>query len=107
MEQHKLRYLGSLLERGSKPNALICVITIMQFEDRARKCYAEDIHLDDDEFVQMLVLDGCFIIEFFLKFQSDEFRDDAILRIFRKSLLLFPIFLGLHITYSVLHLQVY
>ncbi|KAL2492336.1 Plant protein of unknown function (DUF247) [Abeliophyllum distichum] len=45
-------------------------------EDRARKLYVEDIQLDEHEFVKMLLLDGCFIIEFLRKFQYKDYGDD-------------------------------
>ncbi|XP_022890794.1 UPF0481 protein At3g47200-like isoform X2 [Olea europaea var. sylvestris] len=76
MEQHKVWYLKLLLERRKESSVERCVATIRQLEEKARKCYAEDIQLDEDEFVQMLILDGCFIIEFLHKFQHTECRDE-------------------------------
>ncbi|XP_022865920.1 UPF0481 protein At3g47200-like [Olea europaea var. sylvestris] len=64
MEQHKVWYLKLLLERRKESSVERYVATIRQLEEKARKCYAEDIQLDKDKFVQMLILDGCFIIEF-------------------------------------------
>ncbi|EEF33806.1 conserved hypothetical protein [Ricinus communis] len=40
---------------------------IKALEMEARECYSETIQLDTDEFVEMMVLDGCFIIELFRK----------------------------------------
>ncbi|XP_022882461.1 UPF0481 protein At3g47200-like [Olea europaea var. sylvestris] len=76
MEQHKVRYLKLFLERRNESSVERYVTTIRHLEDMARKCYAEDIQLDEDEFVQMLILDGCFIIEFLHKFQQIECRDE-------------------------------
>ncbi|MQM12098.1 hypothetical protein Taro_045011 [Colocasia esculenta] len=61
MEEIKLTYLKNLLDR-SKENILRNYI-----QAKARKQYAEEIAMNVDEFVRMLVLDGCFIIEYFIK----------------------------------------
>ncbi|PON64965.1 hypothetical protein PanWU01x14_121420 [Parasponia andersonii] len=70
MEDHKWRYLGALLNR--KPNLEasldICVKALRESEHRARNCYGEKISLNSNDFVQMMLLDCCFIIELFLKF---------------------------------------
>ncbi|CAI9774640.1 unnamed protein product [Fraxinus pennsylvanica] len=68
MEQLKVRYLKLFLQRRKESSVERYVTTIRHLEDRARKCYAEDIKLDKDKFVQMLILDGCFIIEFLYMF---------------------------------------
>ncbi|XP_022891881.1 UPF0481 protein At3g47200-like [Olea europaea var. sylvestris] len=80
MERHKLRYLRLLLQKKEESSVERYVAEIRRLEDRARKCYAEDIHLDEDEFVKMLILDGFFIIEFLRKFirREDVDRDDPI-----------------------------
>ncbi|XP_022857864.1 UPF0481 protein At3g47200-like isoform X2 [Olea europaea var. sylvestris] len=76
MEQHKLRYLRLLLQRREEPSVERYVTEIRPFEDRARKCYAEAICPNRADFVKMLILDGCFIIEFLRKFQHPEYRDE-------------------------------
>ncbi|XP_022891824.1 UPF0481 protein At3g47200-like [Olea europaea var. sylvestris] len=78
MEQHKLRYLRLFLQRRNE-SVKRCVTIIIQHKDMARECCAEDIHFDDAEFVKMLILDGCFIVEFLLRFQQEPAdRDDPI-----------------------------
>ncbi|XP_010259810.1 PREDICTED: UPF0481 protein At3g47200-like [Nelumbo nucifera] len=79
-EEHKLRYLKGFLGRSTK-GIKDCVETIAELEDRARKCYAEEIPLDGEKFVKMMVLDGCFIVEFLLRYQIVDHRqeDDPIL----------------------------
>ncbi|KAL2486509.1 Plant protein of unknown function (DUF247) [Abeliophyllum distichum] len=62
MEKHKVRYLMLVLQRKEESTVEIYVTALRHLEDRARKCYAEDIQLDEHEFVKMLLLDGCFII---------------------------------------------
>ncbi|CAI9774650.1 unnamed protein product [Fraxinus pennsylvanica] len=76
MEQHKVRYLKLSLQRRKESSVERYAIPIRHLEDRAQNCYAEDIQLDEGEFVQMLILDGCFIIEFLHKFQHIECMDE-------------------------------
>ncbi|GFZ08756.1 transmembrane protein, putative [Actinidia rufa] len=69
IEEHKWRFLGGLLNRTRDKGLGLedYLQAIQPLEARARECYSETIHLDTDEFVEMLVLDGCFIIELFRK----------------------------------------
>ncbi|KAL2492324.1 hypothetical protein Adt_27952 [Abeliophyllum distichum] len=76
MEQHKVRYLKLVLQRKDESILERCVTAMRHLEVRARKCYAEDIQLGVDEFVKMLLLDGCFIIEFLHKLQNIKCRDE-------------------------------
>ncbi|KAH9650138.1 DUF862 domain-containing protein [Citrus sinensis] len=66
-EEHKTRYLKKLLERTSIPLSDY-VMAMRALEERARKCYGRSISLNRDEFVQMMLLDGCFIVELICKF---------------------------------------
>lgn len=70
IEEHKWHYLGSLLTRteakGLTLNDYFKALEPLQAE--ARECYSESINLSTDEFIEMMVLDGCFIIELFRKF---------------------------------------
>ncbi|KAJ3683556.1 hypothetical protein LUZ60_013783 [Juncus effusus] len=65
MEENKVRHLQDFLDRFRPHVKLEDLLTeIRALETRARQCYSESIcHLDGDQFVQMLVLDGCFILE--------------------------------------------
>ncbi|KAJ8899566.1 hypothetical protein K2173_018540 [Erythroxylum novogranatense] len=69
IEEHKWRYLGSVLSRiqnmGLKLEDLLKAVKPLEM--KARECYSETIHLETDDFVEMMVLDGCFIIELFRK----------------------------------------
>ncbi|KAJ4958346.1 hypothetical protein NE237_025457 [Protea cynaroides] len=82
MEAHKLRYLNNILERESRLTLCDYVKAMAELEDRARKCYSEIIQLKSEEFVKMILLDGCFILELILqKTKSHEFKhrpDDPI-----------------------------
>ncbi|TXG71594.1 hypothetical protein EZV62_000173 [Acer yangbiense] len=72
MEDQKWRYLYALLNR--KPNQLeknlnTCVEALKELESRARLFYKpEQYHCSSsDEFVKMMLVDGGFIVELFLK----------------------------------------
>ncbi|KAB1217343.1 hypothetical protein CJ030_MR4G020978 [Morella rubra] len=50
---------------------------IGSLEQHCRECYAEEIDLNREKFVEMMVVDGCFIIEFFRKdYKSDDEQDE-------------------------------
>ncbi|KAL3506275.1 hypothetical protein ACH5RR_031657 [Cinchona calisaya] len=69
MEMHKLRYLKELLGRRGETNAERYIIALTEFEDHARKYYAEEeiSRISKKGFVEMMFLDGCFVIEFLRK----------------------------------------
>lgn len=69
MEEHKWRYLYALLNRKPNLEASLdaCVEALKGLEHKARLCYEEKINLSSDEFVKMMLVDGGFIIELFLK----------------------------------------
>ncbi|XP_061340276.1 UPF0481 protein At3g47200 [Gastrolobium bilobum] len=70
IEEHKWRYLGSLLSRTTQTKGLgleDLLKAIAMLESEARECYSETIQLDSHEFIEMMVLDGCFIVELFRK----------------------------------------
>lgn len=45
----------------------IFLATVKGLEERARNYYSEVVTLDNDSFVEMMVLDGCFIVEYLRK----------------------------------------
>ncbi|CAN6313023.1 unnamed protein product [Urochloa humidicola] len=71
-QHHKWRLLRAFLSRaagGNKPGAGglgALVRAAREVEADARRCYADGFGLGADEFAEMLVLDGCFLLEFFL-----------------------------------------
>lgn len=69
IEEHKWGYLGSMLSRTQSIGLDLEVLlrAIQPLEMEARECYSQIIHLDTCEFVEMMVLDGVFIIELFRK----------------------------------------
>jgi hypothetical protein len=71
-QQHKWRLLRDFLSRGSTENADgqlgACLRAASALEADARRCYAEGFdEVGADDFAEMLVLDGCFLLEFFLR----------------------------------------
>ncbi|KAI4349007.1 hypothetical protein L6164_009666 [Bauhinia variegata] len=67
IEEHKWRYLGSLLSRTKTKGLELedYLKAIAPLESEARECYSESIRLSSDEFIEILVVDGCFMIELF------------------------------------------
>jgi hypothetical protein len=78
MEEHKWRYLRSLLSRTKEAKGITLedyLKCIHPLEKDARECYSETIHLGTDEFLEMMVLDGCFILELFRKVDNTNLFD--------------------------------
>ncbi|XP_022722242.1 UPF0481 protein At3g47200-like [Durio zibethinus] len=64
MEENKLRYLQKLLEeRGEINDGPKYVKAMRKLETRARNWYTDPINLESDDFIKMMLLDGCFIIQ--------------------------------------------
>lgn len=67
MEQLKIRYLKQLVGESSVDRY---VNAVRAKAEAARACYAEDIEPGEDRFVEMLLLDGVFVIEFLREYKS-------------------------------------
>ncbi|KAL9262934.1 UPF0481 protein-like protein [Drosera capensis] len=68
IQEHKYLYLSQLLRRLDHLEPLIILRSILDLESTARECYS--VRFDEirrDEFVEMMVVDGCFVIELFRK----------------------------------------
>ncbi|KAH0911097.1 hypothetical protein HID58_034418 [Brassica napus] len=67
-QQHKRRFLKFLVakmqEKGTNPQELINAVSTL--EGDIRGSYSEDLGLESEELVEMMVLDGCFILTLFL-----------------------------------------
>ncbi|KAI6668253.1 hypothetical protein NL676_023798 [Syzygium grande] len=66
MEDQKLRYLQSFLQYNRRFGLEDYIKRIKSWEGRARKCYDKPIIPDSNEFAQMMLLDGIFVIQLFL-----------------------------------------
>ncbi|KAG1334140.1 putative UPF0481 protein [Cocos nucifera] len=72
MEELKWRLLHHYLSRvpnGSKNEGLR---KMKDLEEAARDCYSEVIDMDSDQFVEMLLLDGCFLVQLLINLADCE-----------------------------------
>ncbi|XP_049392339.1 putative UPF0481 protein At3g02645 [Solanum stenotomum] len=64
MEKYKLLYLRRFLQR-MKFDVKSCISELQKLKEEALKCYDDIEELgNDSQFCQMLLLDGCFVVEF-------------------------------------------
>ncbi|CAO2840462.1 unnamed protein product [Amaranthus hypochondriacus] len=95
MQEQKLRYLQNFLRRNKEKTLKDYLKTLKNWEKDARDCYIDRINLNSDQFVEMMLLDGCFIIEFFLNWYWDSleehdqiFEKPSLEHVIRRDLLL-------------------
>ncbi|KAG6504468.1 UPF0481 protein At3g47200-like [Zingiber officinale] len=75
MEKVKPQYLHSFLRRTNPPKSKDeCRNYIKKEELRVRSAYSEVFKMDSDKFVDMMLHDGCFVVEFLLRLYD---RKDA------------------------------
>lgn len=76
MENHKWRYLFALLNRNPNIGLTLdkCVKSLRELENRARWSYEGDLDLSSNDFIEMMLVDGCFILELFIKCSSRSLR---------------------------------
>ncbi|KAJ8630052.1 hypothetical protein MRB53_023375 [Persea americana] len=78
MEEHKWRYLQDIISRNGEGSLETYLAVLYKLEEKARKCYSEVIPPDSNFFVEMMLLDACFIIEYCRKRDSPKCEDDSI-----------------------------
>uniref|UniRef100_A0A0D9YAL5 Uncharacterized protein n=1 Tax=Oryza glumipatula TaxID=40148 RepID=A0A0D9YAL5_9ORYZ len=79
----RMVYLHDLLSRHAGGDGTAAAVTastlvaeVRPLEAQARACYSErPAGMDSDDFVRMLLLDGCFILEFFFKWYTEQPAD--------------------------------
>ncbi|KAG5608664.1 hypothetical protein H5410_019945 [Solanum commersonii] len=64
MENYKLLYLRWFLLRREWLDVQTCIKRLEGMKEDALMCYDDIEDLDTDEFCKMLLLDGCFVVEF-------------------------------------------
>lgn len=64
MDRHKWRSFHHMLKRTNQDIKLY-LDSMKELEERARACYEGTIPLSSNEFVEMMVFDGCFVLELF------------------------------------------
>ncbi|KAL7169282.1 hypothetical protein ACSBR2_034347 [Camellia fascicularis] len=80
-EEHKRRYMLHLFMRTSQAensNSALkeCATAILKLDEEARRCYSEKIGLDEYELAEILLFDGCFLLELFLKYSNIENHEE-------------------------------
>ncbi|XWS30487.1 hypothetical protein CRYUN_Cryun24cG0121800 [Craigia yunnanensis] len=79
-EKIKLKYLQGILSSNPEEVLRVLLDSIKGVEGKARNCYAGNIDQDvavAGNFVEMLVVDGCFIIELFRKDSNVPKKEDG------------------------------
>ncbi|KAK6927511.1 Protein of unknown function DUF247, plant [Dillenia turbinata] len=51
--------------------------TVKEWEEETRACYAENIELSSEDFAKMILLDGIYIFELFLRNYAGDLREDS------------------------------
>ncbi|TMW81001.1 hypothetical protein EJD97_012867, partial [Solanum chilense] len=65
MEKYKLLYLRRFLQRKEGLDVERCINELKELKEEAIKCYEDTEDLgNNNQFCQMLLLDGCFVVEF-------------------------------------------
>ncbi|PQQ14051.1 UPF0481 protein [Prunus yedoensis var. nudiflora] len=102
MTQYKLAYMLSFLHQPSTAAEDTredaeeyhttkcleeCIDAIYGLDEVVRQCYTEKIEYKEDELAEILLLDGCFILELFLRcdrslkyMKQDDYNSDPVLR---------------------------
>ncbi|KAB1217341.1 hypothetical protein CJ030_MR4G020980 [Morella rubra] len=77
MEEIKQWYLHGLLNRRpTKETSLECFVEVIgSVEQACRECYSEKFSYCREKFIEMMVVDGCFTIEFFRKVKEAVLRE--------------------------------
>lgn len=74
MEEHKWRYMLSLLHRTQNPVSALdkCGTIILGLDDAVRASYGGNIRYDSHELAKIMLLDGCFLLELLLRMSPPE-----------------------------------
>ncbi|KAI3847694.1 hypothetical protein MKX03_013616 [Papaver bracteatum] len=103
MEECKLHYMSNVLNRTREEHNFDsiqrvfkhCVESIGKMEEKIRQSYSETINLESKEFIEMMVVDGLFIIGIFQALTGTKLIDDKFLfhNIWAKNTLLWDLLL--------------
>lgn len=76
MERVKLGYLSNLLVRLESETSLEHIVEkVASMEEYCRSCYEEKLQFSSEAFVEMMVVDGCFVVEFFRREEGKVAKD--------------------------------
>ncbi|TKY46094.1 UPF0481 protein [Spatholobus suberectus] len=67
MEEAKLKYLTRFLDRNKHLSISSLFARLVEKEKLIRSCYAGPIDYNSNDFLRMILVDACFIIEYFLR----------------------------------------
>ncbi|GLT47280.1 hypothetical protein SLA2020_209880 [Shorea laevis] len=81
VETHKVRFLKDLLQRRNENSTQRYVEAMTGMMESARNCYSECLGISDEEFIEMMVIDGCFIVELIHKIKEGSWQQDSILNV--------------------------
>ncbi|XP_059667510.1 UPF0481 protein At3g47200-like [Cornus florida] len=79
MEEHKWRYMLSLLGRTRDQVKTLQEFTkgIIKLRDGVPGCYADDLNMNRNKLMDILLVDGCFILELFIRYSDANFRQNG------------------------------
>ncbi|KAM5587362.1 UPF0481 protein [Rosa sericea] len=95
MKQYKWSYMVSLFQQSKDQEDTeaswrcleACINVIYGLDEMIRQCYAEKINCTEDELAEIMLVDGCFILELFLRFDRslnymklEDFEIDPVLK---------------------------
>ncbi|KAK2366712.1 hypothetical protein QL285_080061 [Trifolium repens] len=69
MEELKLKYLKGFLNR-TKLHVDDLIFKVQEWENKIRNCYAGLVSFDSNDFLKIIIVDACFIIEYFLRWME-------------------------------------
>ncbi|KAK9281464.1 hypothetical protein L1049_004367 [Liquidambar formosana] len=82
MQDCKTQYKTTLLgQRDVKEDTCKSELKKLKLLVRARECYADLIKLEDEDFVEMMMLDGCFIIGFLREINPNDSYNPGIINV--------------------------
>lgn len=64
MEQCKWQCLKDVLDRKEGSHLKVCFKVLESLEGPAKRSYDDDFHLESWDFMEMMLLDGCFIVDY-------------------------------------------
>ncbi|KAJ4883664.1 hypothetical protein Rs2_33757 [Raphanus sativus] len=64
IQEHKQRYLAFFLSKTNKKDVYMTHLreVVSEMEERIRGSYSEDLKFDREKLIDMMILDGCFIL---------------------------------------------
>ncbi|KAK4716185.1 hypothetical protein R3W88_014523 [Solanum pinnatisectum] len=77
MEKYKLLYLQRFLQRKEGLDVESYISALEKKKDEALKCYDDNLDNDIvDKFSELLLLDGCFVVEFIREYYASEEKEE-------------------------------